>query len=65
MEVRITWRTEIYIKGEDLDEIRGKWEELDLDPIDKYDEDVTDFGFVELVSVEDADTYEDIMDKFI
>ena len=64
MEVRITWRSEIYIKGEDIDEIRNKWEALNIDPIDNDDEDITNFDFVELVSVEDADTYDDLMDEF-
>jgi hypothetical protein len=64
MEVRITYRSEIYIKGRTLDEIKAKFEILDLDPNEAHDKDVTDYGFIEVVSVEDAKTYEDLMDKF-
>lgn len=64
MEVRITYRSEIYIKGRTLDEIKAKFEILDLDPSDAHDEDVTDYGFVEVVSVENADSYEDLTSKF-
>ena len=63
MEVRITWRSEVYIKGDNLAEIKEKWEELNLMPIIGND-DVVGFDFVELVSVEDADTYEDMMGDF-
>ena len=64
MEVRITYRSEIYIKGNSLDEIKSKFETLDLDPSDAHDENVTDYGFVEVVSVENADSYEDLTSKF-
>lgn len=59
MEVRITYRSEIYIEGENLEEIKQKFEGLNLDPIDKDDESVTDYGFIEVTSAEDAYTYED------
>ena len=64
MEVRITYRSEIYIKGNSLDEIRNKWENVNIDPDISQDEDVTDYGFIEVVSVEDADSYEDLMSEF-
>ena len=65
MEVRITYRSEIYIEGENLKEIREKWESLNLEPKEAVeDEAVTEFGFVEVTSIEDADTYEDLMKEF-
>ena len=64
MEVRITYRSEIYIKGDSLDEIKRTFNSLDLDPDATQDESVTDFGFIEVTSVEDADTYEDLSNEF-
>ena len=61
-EVRITFRSEVYIKGETMDEIRDKWEEVGLfsdDALKNYNAE-----FVELVSVEDAETYEDLHKEF-
>ena len=62
MEARITYRYEIYIEGEDLNDIKKKWLDADLTPkfVDVAPEGVEDGGFVETVSVEDADTYEDL-----
>lgn len=57
MEVRITFRSEAFIEGKDLAEIKRKWEELDLN-------NNSGMEFVELCSVEDADTYEDIETEF-
>ena len=64
MEVRITYRSEIYIQGANIKEIRDKYETLDLDPVDKEDESVTGYSFCETVSVEDADSYEDLMNDY-
>lgn len=61
-EVRITFRAEVYIKGDNLDEIKEKWEELPLFSADALEKSSAEF--VELVSVEDAETYEDLMSKF-
>lgn len=58
MKARITFRSEVFIEGKDIDEIRNKWENMQIfssDAIDNYDADL-----VEVVSVEDADTYENI-----
>ena len=62
MEIRITYRSEVYLKGENLAEIKEKWENLNLDPISK--DSTEGFGFVEIVSVEDADTYKDLESEF-
>lgn len=64
MEVRITYRSEIYLEGENLEEIKKKFESLNLDPIDKDDDSVSDYGFIEITTVEDADTYEDYFNEF-
>ena len=61
-KVRITFSTEVYINGKDLAEIKDKWENLPLFSAEAVEE--ADADFVELVSVEDADTYEDIMTEF-
>lgn len=60
MEVRITFRSEIYIKGKNLEEIRDKWIDVQL-----FSEEALkmDADYVELVSAEDADTYDDYSDK--
>lgn len=61
-KVRITFSAEVYINGKDLAEIKDKWENLPLFSAEAIEEAYADF--VELVSVEDADTYEDIMTEF-
>lgn len=60
MEIRISYRSEIYLEGDSLEEIKRKFEDINLDPVGKDDESVTDYGYVELVSVEDANTYDDL-----
>lgn len=60
IEVRITFRSEVYIKGKTLEEIKEKWKDLPIfsaDALETYSAD-----FVELVSAErvDDDSYEDI-----
>ena len=62
MEVRITFRSEVYIKGETLDEIRNKWQELPLYSGEALED--ASAEFIEVVSVEDAETYEDLMPKW-
>lgn len=59
MEVRITYRNEINIKGDSLKEIKDKWEALNLTSQQG------NATFVELCSVEDAETYEDLTNEFI
>ncbi len=58
MEVRITFRSEIVVEGNDLEDVKQKFEGLNL---------CTKEGngnFVELVSVEDNDTYRDLMEEW-
>ena len=66
MIVRITFRSEIFLDGNNLAEIRDKFEELPLYDIrDSNGKDVFDYGFCELVSVEDMEnSYKDIMHEW-
>lgn len=62
-EVRITFRSEVYIKGKTLEEIEEKWEELPLysaDALEHYAD------FCELVSADrvDDNSYDDVMKHF-
>ena len=58
MEVRITFRSEVYISGENMAEIKDKWESMNL-----YEKD-NGVEFVEINTVEDAETYKDMMQEF-
>lgn len=61
MKVRITFRNEIYVEGKDMKGVRNIFECLDLgyDKLKEYG-----YNFVELCSVEDAETYEDLMSEW-
>ena len=56
MKARFTYRMETYVEGETFDECVSKFEQMNLDAENAF--------FVEMVSVEDADTYEDLTDKY-
>ena len=60
MEVRITFRSEVYIEGDNLEEIRNKWEDLNL--YSQEAKEKASIDFVELVSAErvDDDSYDDV-----
>lgn len=60
MEVRITFRSEVYIKGETLEEIKSKWENMPIFSADALEDYSADF--VELVSAErvDDDSYNEV-----
>lgn len=58
MDVRITFRSEVFISGENMAEIRDKWESMNL-----YDKN-NGVEFVEINTVEDAETYDDMMQEF-
>lgn len=62
MELRITYRSEIYIQGDDVADIKSKFEETDLYTETEHGKP----GFVELVSVERADdgSYKDLLSEF-
>jgi len=63
MEVRFTFRSEIYIKGKDLKEIKEKWEELNLFSDDAK---ANSADYVEMCSIErtDDDSYTDLENEF-
>lgn len=57
MKIRITFRSECYVEGDSMAEIRDKYETTNI-----YSEEFLenlDGDFVETMTVEDADTYED------
>jgi hypothetical protein len=63
MEVRFTFRGEVYVSGDTMEEIKEKWESFPLFSdvaLEEYDAD-----FVELETVEDAETYKDLMNDFV
>ena len=57
MEVRITFKSEIVIEGKDLGEVKAKFEEI---PIFSSAALENNAEYIETVSVEDNDTYEDL-----
>ena len=62
MVVRIKFSAEIYVGGDNMAEIKEKFEEVPLfsiDAIDKYGAD-----FSEVMLVEDADTFKDLKNEF-
>lgn len=61
MEVRITFRSEIFLDGKDMKEIVEKWESIQLFSGEAVAEGA---DFIEVDTVEDADTYDDVFDEF-
>ena len=63
MEVRFTFRSEVFIKGKDLKEIKEKWEELNLFSDDAK---ANSADYVEMCSNErtDDDSYTDLENEF-
>ena len=64
IEVRVTFRSEVYIKGKTMEEIKDKWEELPLfsaDALETYNAE-----YIEMCSAErvDDDSYDDVIDIF-
>ena len=62
MLVRITFRSECYVEGDDMAEIRDKFENAGIYSVDFLKN--LDGGFVETMTVEDADTYEDKISEY-
>lgn len=61
MEVRITFRSELFIKGETLADCAKEWEKMELFSDEANQCDACQ---IELVSVEDAETFKDLMSDF-
>lgn len=64
IEVRITFRSEIYIKGKTMEEIKNKWKELPLFSVDALE--TYNAEYIEMCSVEKVDdgSYDDVIDIF-
>ena len=62
MEVRIKFSAEVYIKGEDMSEIKSKFEMLPLFSADALEDNGAEFG--EILLVEDAETYKDLRKEY-
>lgn len=54
IKARVTFMSEVFIEGQSMEEIRSKWESLQLHP------DGSDIEFVEVDRFEDAETGEEI-----
>lgn len=61
MVVRIKFSADLYIEGDTIEEVREKWDALPL-----FTEDAEKCGveYSETLLVEDADTYEDLLNHF-
>ena len=61
VSVRVVFRAHIYIDAESMAEARSKWEDMPL-----FSEEAEKCGaeFCDLEAVEDAETYDDLMDKW-
>ena len=61
MEIRITFMSELFIKGETLADCAKQWEQMKLfsDEANQHEA-----CMIELVSIEDAETYKDLMSDF-
>ena len=61
MEIRITFMSELLIKGETLADCAKQWEQMKLfsDEANQHEA-----CTIELVSIEDAETYKDLMSDF-
>lgn len=62
MNVRITFRSELFIKGKDLAEVVSKFEGMPLFSADALEEGSAEY--IEMVSMDDEDTGEDLMPKY-
>ena len=62
MEARITFRSEIYIEGKDISDIEDKFQNIPLFSADALEKHGAEF--IEVVSVEDADSNKDLTNKW-
>ena len=61
MELRITFRSEIVITGETLADCAKQWEQMELFSDEAKQHEACQ---IELVSVEDAETFNDMLSEF-
>jgi hypothetical protein len=62
MEVRFKFSADIYIKGDTMSEIKSKFESMPLFSADALEDGNAEFS--ELLLVEDAETYKDMLSEF-
>lgn len=61
MRLRIRFSSEIYIEGKDIAEISDKWAECELFSAEAKKHEA---GFIGIDSVQDVDTYKDVMNEW-
>ena len=61
MEIRLTFRSELFIKGETLADCAKQWEQMELFSDEAKQHEACQ---IELVSVEDAETFKDMLSEF-
>ena len=61
MELRITFRSDIVITGETLADCAKQWEQMELFSDEAKQHEACQ---IELVSVEDAETFKDMLSEF-
>ena len=61
MKVRFKFDADIVIEGKDMKEVRNNWEAFPLFSADAVENGV-EFG--EVILIEDAETYDDLMTEF-
>ena len=61
MEIRLTFRSEFFIKCETLADCAKQWEQMELFSDEANQHEACQ---IELVSVEDAETYKDMLSEF-
>ena len=62
MKVRIKFEAEVYIEGKDMGEVARKWQWMPI--LSEYAVENASGDFCGIVSVEDAETYEDLSVEF-
>ena len=61
MVVRIKFSADLYIDGDTIEEVRKKWESM---PLFSQDAEKCGVEYSETLLVEDADTFEDLLNHF-
>lgn len=63
MQVRVTFTTEVFVEGDTMEEIKEKFEDLPIYSADALEEHGAEF--IDVVSVEDEETNEDLLNEFL
>lgn len=62
VKVRITFRSEVYIEGEDMAEVKENWENLPLFSADALEDAFAEV--LEVQTIEDTETHKDLKKEF-